>query len=199
MAEETMASVAVPARLTGIGLRIIQGGAVIVGILAATAGVTYLTIAAVGPEVWWPSGGSNATGAFIQFPLPLRLVNAGAFLLWNATTAAMAFVVGGLARRIRRGVRFVPTVTRAAWSLAITLAVGSELSQFVENVGRYSALYLSSQADPIHPIGAPIGWAIGAYDLMPNLPLLAVSVVLGLLAYVIGAGERLQRDSEGLV
>jgi len=40
---------------------------------------------------------------------------------------------------------------------------------------------------------------VGVYDLAPNLPVLAVSVVIGLLAYVIGAGERLQRDTDGLV
>lgn len=184
---------------TGVTLDVIRWVAMAIGSLAAAAGVAYLIVASIGPQVWWPAGGSNGIGAFTTFPLPLRLVNAGAFLLWNATTAAMAFLVADLVRRIRRGVLFVPAVTRASWSLAIALAVGSELSQFVENVGRYSALDLSSQADPTHPIDAPIGWGIGWFDLTPNLPLLAVSVVIGLLAYVIGAGERLQRDTEGLV
>jgi hypothetical protein len=186
-------------RATGIALRIIQAAAVVVGILAATAGVAYLIVAAAGPEVWWPSGGSSATGAFVEFPLPLRLVNAGAFLIWNATTAAMALFVGGLARRIRHAVLFVPAVTRAAWSLAIALAVGSTLAQTLENVGRSSAIVYAYTDLTGDPMGAPIGWGIGWYDLAPNLPLLAVSVVLGLLAYVIGAGERLQRDTEGLV
>jgi hypothetical protein len=186
-------------RSTVVALDAIRWVAIAVGALAAAAGLAYLIVAAVGPEVWWPSGGSNATGAFVTFPLPLRLVNAGAFLLWNATTATMTFLVAGLARRIRRGVLFVPAVTRASWSLAITLAVGSELSQIVENVARGSALHLSDQADPANPIGAPIAWSIGTWDLTPNLPLLAMSVVLGLLAYVIGAGERLQRDTEGLI
>lgn len=167
--------------------------------MASAAGVAYLIVASIGPQVWWAAGGSNGTGDFTAFPLPLRLVDAGAFLLWNATTATMAFLVAGLARRVRRDVLFVPAVTSAGWSLAITLAVGSGLSQFVENVGRYSALDLADQADPSHPISAPIAWGIGWYDLTPNLPLLAVSVVLGLLAYVISAGERLQRDTEGLV
>jgi len=182
-----------------LALRAIQVAAVVVGVLTTTAGVAYLIIAAAGPEVWWPSGGSRATGAFVQFPLPLRLVNAGAFLLWNATTSAMAFFVGGLARRVRRGVLFVPAVTRAAWSLAITLAVGATLAQTAENIGRASAIVFAYTDPTGDPMVAPIGWGIGWYDLVPNLPLLAVSVVLGLLAYVIGAGERLQRDTEGLV
>jgi hypothetical protein len=187
---------AVAARLA---LRAIQVVALVVGVLTATAGVAYLIVAAAGREVWWPSGGSNGTGAFVEFPLPLRLVDAGAFLLWNATTAVMAFFVGGLARRIRHGVLFIPAVTRAAWSLAITLALGSTLAQTVENIGRASAIVFAYTDPTGDPMSAPIGWGIGWYDLTPNLPLLAVSVVIGLLAYVIGAGERLQRDTEGLV
>jgi hypothetical protein len=186
-------------RVTAGALDGIRWIAIAVGALAAAAGTAYLIVASIGPQVWWPAGGSNATGAFVTFPLPLRLVNAGAFLLWNLTTATMAFVVAGLARTIRQGVLFLPAVTRAGWSLAIALAVGSELSQFIENVGRSSALDVTDQLDPTHPIAAPIAWGLGAWDLTPNLPLLAVSVVLGLLAYVIGAGERLQRDTEGLV
>lgn len=119
--------------------------------------------------------------------------------MWNATTATMAFFVGGLARRVRHGVLFIPAVTRTAWSLAITLAVGSVVAQTIENVGRASAIVYAYTDPTGNPMAAPIGWGIGWYDLAPNLPLLAVSVVLGLLAYVIGAGERLQRDTEGLV
>ncbi len=198
MAESTPASRGNRSNAIAIVLRIIQAAAVIVGILAATAGVAYFIVAAVGPEVWWPSGGSSATGSFVEFPLPLRLVNAGGFLVWNATTATMAFFVGGLARRIRHGVLFIPAVTRAAWSLAVTLALGSTIAQTLENVGRHSAI-VYAYTDPGDPMAAPIGWGVGWYDLAPNLPLLAVSVVLGLLAYVIGAGERLQRETDGLV
>ncbi|MES1212452.1 MAG: hypothetical protein ABUT11_02780 [Leifsonia sp.] len=182
-----------------IALRSITVAAIIVGILAATAGVMYLIVAAVGPEVWWPAGGSNATGAFVAFPLPLRLIDAGAFFFWNATTATMAFLLGGLARRIRHTVLFIPAVTRAAWSLAITLAVGCTVAQTIENIGRNSAIVYAYTDPSGDPMSAPIGWGIGWYDLTPNLPLLAVSVVIGLLAYIIGAGERLQRETEGLV
>ena len=199
MGKTATASRAHRANASAIALRVIQAAAVIVGILAATAGVAYLIVAIVGPEVWWPSGGSNATGAFVEFPLPLRLVNAGAFLAWNATTATMAFFVSGLARRVRHGVLFIPAVTRAAWSLTITLALGTTLAQTLENVGRNSAIVFAYTDPTGDPMAAPIGWGLGWYDLTPNLPLLAVSVVIGLLAYVIGAGERLQRDTEGLV
>ena len=199
MGESTPAFGGHRAKAIAIALRGIQAAAIVVGILAATAGAAYLIVAAVGPEVWWPSGGSNATGAFVSFPLPLRLVNAGAFLAWNATTATMAFFVGGLARRVRNGVLFIPAVTRAAWSLAITLALGATVAQTLENVGRHSAIVFAYTDPTGDPMAAPIGWSLGWYELTPDLPLLAVSVVLGLLAYVIGAGERLQRDTEGLV
>jgi hypothetical protein len=199
MGESTTASRDHRANAIGLALRAIQVASVIVGILAATAGVAYLIVAVAGPEVWWPAGGSHATGAFVEFPLPLRLVNSGAFLAWNATTATMAFFVGGLARRVRHGVLFVPAVTRAARSLAITLALGATLAQTLENIGRGSAIVYAYTDPTGDPMAAPIGWGLGWYDLTPNLPLLAVSVVLGLLAYVIGAGERLQRDTEGLV
>ncbi|HEU0205514.1 MAG TPA: hypothetical protein VFQ74_02335 [Pseudolysinimonas sp.] len=199
MAESATARRPGRANASAIALRAIQAAAVMVSILAATAGVAYLIVAIAGPEVWWPSGGSNATGAFVEFPLPLRLVNAGAFLAWNATTATVAFFVGGLARRVRHGVLFIPAVTRAAWSLAIALALGTIIAQTLENVGRNSAIVFAYSDPTGDPMVAPIGWGLGWYDLTPNLPLLAVSVVLGLLAYVIGAGERLQRDAEGLV
>jgi hypothetical protein len=96
-------------------------------------------------------------------------------------------------------VLFIPAVTRAAWSLAITLALGSTLAQTVENIGRASAIVFAYTDPTGDPMSAPIGWGIGWYDLTPNLPLLAVSVVIGMLAYVVGAGERLQRDTEGLI
>jgi len=182
-----------------VALRAIQIIAFAVGVVASAAGLMYLIVASVGPEVWWPSGGSRATGDFVAFPLPLRLVNAGAYFLWNATTAVMAFIVGDLARRVRNGVHFLPAVTRAAWALAIVLAAGSLLAQSLENLGRNSAIVFAYTDPTGDPMRAPIGWGIGWFDLVPNLPLLAVSVVLGLLAYVIGAGEHLQRDVDGLV
>ncbi|MEO6117249.1 MAG: hypothetical protein ABIP33_12760, partial [Pseudolysinimonas sp.] len=90
-------------------------------------------------------------------------------------------------------------VTCGAWSLAIALAVGSTVARIVENIARGSSLVLDDVADPSHPVGAPVHWNVGPQILALDLPLLGVSIVIGLLAYVIGAGERLQRDTEGLV
>ena len=54
--------------------------------------------------------------------------------------------------------------------------------------------------DPTHPVGAPIAWAAASsIVLVPDFAFLGLSVVLGLLAYIIGSGERVQQDTEGLV
>ena len=45
----------------------------------------------------------------------------------------------------------------------------------------------------------PIEWNVTAQTFAPNWTLLASSIVLAVLAYVIRAGERLQRETEGLV
>jgi hypothetical protein len=177
----------------------IRAAGLLVGAIAVFVGITYLVIAIIGPQVWWFGGGSGATGAFVEFPLPLRILNASAILLWCLTIAGMAFVVSSLASNIGRGVRFVRTVSRAAWSLAIVLAVGSTVAQIVENVARGSSLIIDGATDPANPVGAPIGWAVASQAFWPNLPLLGLSIVLGLLAYIISRGEGIQYESDGLV
>jgi hypothetical protein len=171
----------------------------VVGLVAAFVGVAYLVIAIVGPQVWWFGGGGAATGAFVDFPLPLRIVNSVAILLWCLTIAGMAFVVSSLARNVGREVRFVRTVSRSAWALAIVLAVGSTVAQLAENFARGSSLIIDGATDPANPVGAPIGWATASQALGVNLPLLALSIVLGLLAYIISKGERIQYESDGIV
>lgn len=173
--------------------------AIVVGAAASLFGVGYFTVAAIGPQVWWFGGGPGGTGGFVEFPLPLRLLNASAILLWSATAAAIAFILSDLARTVRNEVRFVRAVSRAAWALAIALGAGSVVAQIVENIARGSGLNLTDVADPTHPIGAPIAWAVSTSVLVPDFAFLGLSVVLGLLAYIIGSGERVQQDTEGLV
>jgi hypothetical protein len=177
----------------------IRAVGLLVGAIAVFVGATYMVVAIIGPQVWWFGGGSGATGAFVDFPLPLRVVNASAILLWCLTVAGMAFIVSSLARSIGSGVRFVRTVSRGAWSLAILLAVGSTIAQVVENVARGSSLIINGNTDPANPVGAPIGWAEVSQAFWPNLPLLGLSIVLGLLAYIISRGEDVQYESDGIV
>jgi hypothetical protein len=185
------------ARFAALGaIRIV---ALLVAIICATAGVVYFLVSAVGPEVWWAS--PDGSGLFIALPLELRLVNAGTFLLWNLTAAGLAFIVSDLAWRIRRGVEFVPSVSRAVWALAIVLGAGSWLAQITGDVASHAGRVFPDDGDPatMGLSGLPIDWGIGTHTFVPNVAFLGLALVLGVLAYIVQAGERLQRDTEGLV
>jgi hypothetical protein len=133
--------------------------------------------------------------------LPLRIARAVAFLLPCVTIAVMSLLLADLAWRVRREVRFVPAVSRTATALAIALGAGSWLSKIAANVVAYSGLVYDDIVDPARadPNGLPIYWGIGSQTFLPDPALLGLAIVLGVLAYVIRAGERLQRDTEGLV
>lgn len=182
-------------------LGVIRLLALILGIGAAVAGIVYTVVATTGPTVWRSTGDGAGSGTFVDLPLELRLVNAAAFLLGALTVTAMSLILADLAWRVRRGVRFVPAVSRSAWALAIALAVGSTLAQIAANLGRFSGLYYADDVDPatVDPMTLPIAWNVTLQTFSPDWALLGLSVVLAVLAYIIRAGERLQRDTEGLV
>lgn len=187
------------ARLAALGaIRIV---ALAVGIGAVVAGTAYAFVTTAGPAAWIPTGDGAGSGTFGDLPLELRLVNAVAFALGTFTVAAMAFILADLAWRVRGEVRFVPAVSRSAWALAISLAIGSTLAQLAANLGRYSGLYFPDDVNPatVDPLTLPIEWNVNLQTFAPNWSLLALSVVLAVLAYVVRSGERLQRDTEGLV
>jgi len=172
----------------------------IIAIVTAAIGVAYFVVSAIGPEVRWTDPVSG-NGLFLALPLELRLVNAATFLLWCLTTSCLALIVADLAWRVRRGVEFVPAVSRAAWALAIVLAAGSWLAQLAENVSRQVGLVYPDDVDPatVALTDLPIDWGIGPFVFLPNPVFLGLAVVLAVLAYIIQAGERLQRETEGLV
>jgi hypothetical protein len=186
-------------RLVALGGIRIAGLAVAVG--AAAVGVAFASLSIVGPDVWVFSGDGTGAGWLTALPLPLRLARAIAFLLPCVTIAVMALLLADLCWRVRREVRFVPAVSRTAAALAITLGVGSWLSKIAANLVSYSGLVYDDIVDPAHadPNGLPIDWGISSQTFAPDPALLGLAVVLGVLAYIIRAGERLQRDTEGLV
>jgi hypothetical protein len=191
-----------PAEATRLAvLGVIRIGALAVAIGATVTGVVYAIVATIGPTVWLAIGDGSGSGTFVDLPRELRLVNAAAFLLAALTVAVMAFLLADLVWRVRRGVRFVPAVSRSAWALAITLAVGSTLAQIADNLGRWSGLLYRDDVDPatVDPMTLPIEWNLNLQTFAPNWALLGLSVVLAVLAYVIRAGERLQLDTDGLV
>jgi hypothetical protein len=200
-----MAATAVTNRLAGstairfAALGAIRIVALLVALVTATAGVVYFLVSAAGPEVWW--AGPDGGGVFIALPFELRLVNAGTFLLWNLTAAGLALIVSDLAWRIRRGVEFVPSVSRAAWGLAITLGAGSWLAQIVGNIAGHAGRVFPDDWDPstMDVSRLPIDWSIGVHTFVPNGPFLGLALVLGVLAYIVHACERIQRDLEGLI
>lgn len=181
------------------GIRI---AALAVAIGAVTTAIAYVGVGILLDTVWVPLAGPAGTGAFVVgYPVPLRVVLYVAFTLWCLVVAGMAGVLADLANRIRRGVRFDVALTRSTWSLTLVLGVGSWVAQIASNIGRNSMPWYPDGADPADADTStlPIDWNLGTHNLLPDWPLLGLAVVLGVLAYIIGSGERLQRDADGTV
>jgi hypothetical protein len=199
MAAVTASRAAGATRLVALGGIRIAGLAVAVG--AAAVGVAFASLSIVGPDVWVFSGDGTGAGRFLDLPLAPRIARAVAFLLPCLTIAVMALLLADLAWRVRREVRFGPAISRTAAALAITLGVGSWLSKIAANLVAYSAFFYPDDIDPSRADLSTLEfrWALGATTFLPDPALLGLAVVLGVLAYIIRAGERLQRDTEGLV
>jgi hypothetical protein len=102
---------------------------------------------------------------------------------------------------VRRGAGFVPAVSRTTWAIAVVLAVGSWVAQLGENVAAYSGVRYPDTGDPatMDPASLPLAWELGPATFVPDLPFLGLALVLAVLAWIIRSGERLQRETEGLV
>ncbi|MFT3798050.1 hypothetical protein [Microbacterium sp.] len=180
------------------GIRVVG---LIVGIVAAALGIGGTIVTIIGPSVELLPETSFDGTRLISLPLPLRIVHAAFILLALLTVAAMALLLADLAGRVRREVRFVPAVSRTAAALAIVLGVGSWLAQSAASIARWSGVRYDEGVDPATADMStlPIDWVVTAQTLAPNWTLLGLAIVLGVLASIIRAGERLQRDTEGLV
>lgn len=200
MPAESNVAVFRTARAAAPVLTLIRVVGYLVGTVALAAGLGYAIVVATGAPVW-VSGAVGGERGFVQLPLSLSLIYAGAFLLGALTVAGIAFIVGDLAWRVRRGVQFVPAVSRSVWALAVVLAVGSWLTRIAQTIAEQSGLVYPDNVDPsaVHPLDLPIGWTVVPQSFLPDGPLLGLALVLALLAYIVQSGERLQRDTEGLV
>lgn len=174
----------------------------VVAVLAGAVGTVYGLSALISGQIYWLVDSSvYQVSGFVDLPLPLLIAHVVAVALAAVVIAVIALLVADLASRVRKGVEFVPAVSRTTWSIAIALAAGSWLTQIAANVAsRVGLIY----PDDVNPASAdldalPIDWSVGPWTFVPNLPLLGLAVVIGLLAYIIRSGERLQRDTEGLV
>lgn len=184
-----------PALARSLVLGVIHVLGYVVAACAVVAGITYTAVAATGGFVLVPGLG------FVHRVAPLAWVNAAAFLLTSLTIAGIAFVVGDLAWRIRRGVTFAPSVSRSAWILAAILGGGSWLARIAQTISDGAGLVYPDNVDPTitNTVDLPIGWPIVPQTFLPDAPLLGLAIVLAVLAYIVQSGERLQRDTEGLV
>jgi len=192
------------ARASGrpIGLTVVRAASLVVGVFAATAGLVYAVLAIPGPKVLWVlDGGPPGVSGLVELPVELRVAHAATVVVAMATVALLSFLLGDLARHVRDGVAFVPAVSRTAWALAVTLLVGSWLAQIGENVAVRSGVLYPDEGDwaVLDPSTLPVRWEIGIATFVPDLPFLGLAVVLGLLSWIVQSGERLQRDTEGLV
>lgn len=185
-------------------MRAIRAIALLVAVLAGAAAVIYAVTAVTTSQILWVvESPIHRGGEFVSLPLPMRLAHTVAFVLGAATIVVIALLVADLAKRVRPGVAFVPAVSRTAWSLAIALAVGSWLTEIASNIaGSAGLVYPDDVSQPLSFTdldSLEIDWSVGSWTFLPDLPLLGLAVVLGVLAYIIRSGERLQRDTEGLV
>ncbi|WP_167050604.1 hypothetical protein [Salinibacterium sp. ZJ77] len=188
-----------PARVGRTALGFVRGLALCVTVTAAAIGATYVAAAAATGTIITFGPFSTVTSSL---PGELIAVNAVAVLLWCLVIAAIAWILAELARAAARGVRFDRPLSRAAWALAIVLALGATVAQAVTNLSTASGVVYPDDADPwsTDASSLPVDWALEPWNmLMVNWPLLGLAIVLGVLAYIVRAGEHLQRDTEGLV
>lgn len=187
---ETLGATSRRRRVAVAALRAALG---LVAVVAAAIGVGFAVLAVIGPSVWVFSPDGSGAGVFLTLPLPLRIVHALAAVLASLTITVCALLLSDLAKHTRTGVRFVPTLSRTTSALGITLVVGPWLAQIAANTARWSIVI---EADGSAPT---IGWAPFLQALQPDWALLGTGLVVCALALCIRAGERLQRDTEGLV
>lgn len=118
-------------------------------------------------------------------PRTLVALGAGFAVL---TQVAIALAIAYLCWRLYKGNPFVASVTRAVWLAAASLAIGSLLSQALLGFASWTAiddLRLDAAAFPLEL----------SIDLVPILAGLALLLIASAFEF----GERLQRDTEGLV
>jgi hypothetical protein len=115
------------------------------------------------------------------------LLSAGG-LLTALTTVAIALGVAWLCRTLLRGnAPFTRSLTRLARFVALALIIGPTIGRFLTDLGTNTAVVDAGLHDPL-TIGFgfdPAPWVAG--------------IVIAIVAELFLRGERLQRDTEGLV
>lgn len=113
----------------------------------------------------------------------------GAVVLATVAAIIVAAALMRVAFAVRRGRVFTGGATRALTVIAGTLTVAVFAWPIVDGMGRQHAL---------QSLGIRFE-TLSMLDLLPLLPLLLAAVAAAVLAGAFAQGERLQRDTEGLV
>lgn len=112
-----------------------------------------------------------------------------AVLLTAVAAIIVATALMRVALAVRRGRVFTGGATRALTVIAITLTIAVFAWPIVDGMGRQHA---------VQSLGIRFE-TLSMLDLLPLLPLLLAAVAAAVLAGAFAQGERLQRDTEGLV
>lgn len=166
-----------------------------ISIVAAAVGIAFTVLAVIGPSVWVFADDGSGAGSFVSLPLLLRIAHALAVLIPCLTATAVALLLAELTTHAR-DVRFSRALTRSTIGLAVTLGVGSWLAQVAANVARWSYVVVPDGGDAAD---GHIEWVSVIQTIWPDWPMLGIAVAIGILAVIIRTGERLQRETEGLV
>lgn len=113
----------------------------------------------------------------------------GAVVLATVAAIIVSAALMRVAFAVRRGRVFTGGATRALTVIAGTLTVAVFAWPIVDGMGRQHAL---------QSLGIRFE-TLSMLDLLPLLPLLLAAVAAAVLAGAFAQGERLQRDTEGLV
>lgn len=194
--------------------------AVIGGIVAATATLLQPEVAITIPvrEFWPPlpegteiegATAMRAGGGFTSATIVASGLSLGARVRWAIGQALAWFVPGAVAAlvamaclQLRRGRPFAPVLARLTMVVAVVVAVGGTAAQVLGDVAGSMASH-----ELLAWTGAQWTGDVGPETLLPSptllieLPFWPIGAGLGLaaLAAVLRQGDRLARDTEGLV
>jgi hypothetical protein len=112
----------------------------------------------------------------------------GAVVVPRLVTIAITVCVLLLCRRMLAGQFFSTTATRLITAISLLIALSWLLTWLLATISANGVLAAVAERDPLQEVSFQVGWT----------PLLAAMAV-GALAAAFRAGERMQRDSEGLV
>lgn len=177
--------------VVGVGAIVVAAigaGAAVIGAIRAGTGSSVLRIAAdapaeIGSGVRWTEASvvSGDAGA------GERALLAAGQLIGGLTWAAVALAVAYLCWRVWAGSGFGAPLTRTILFTAVALVVGPSIAGFLSDIAANLAVDRLGLHDPLL-----IGFTFPAGAFGAGLALAAVGVVFA-------RGERLQRDTAGLV